>query len=214
MNDKVCNTCNKTKKPGMFRWRNIDKGIRFGRCKACDKKQRAEDYKKNVQKYKKRNDKAALARQTKVELGEIVETDKTCMDCNLTLSPDQFRWKNKRLGYRVARCKQCDAKHRAEVYSTRSHHRDNIARSNLKHTRELRKLVEEYKTNKPCVDCGVIYPPYVMDFDHLDPTTKVDKISRLAAQTTSKEKLLAEIAKCDLVCANCHRERTYYCKGE
>jgi hypothetical protein len=60
----------------------------------------------------------------------------------------------------------------------------------------------------PCVDCGQRYPPYMMDFDHRDPRTKEFEITRVAGRV-SMTKLLNEIAKCDIVCSNCHRERTY-----
>jgi hypothetical protein len=47
-----------------------------------------------------------------------------------------------------------------------------------------------------------------MDFDHRDPRTKSFELTRVAGRV-SLAKLLAEVAKCDIVCANCHRERTY-----
>ena len=59
----------------------------------------------------------------------------------------------------------------------------------------------------PCMDCGVRYPPFVMDFDHRDPATKVRGVGSM--QTSSVEMLMAEIEKCDVVCSNCHRVRTY-----
>ena len=69
-----------------------------------------------------------------------------------------------------------------------------------------REVVVAAKSN-PCADCDRIYPPYVMDFDHVRGV----KSFRIAegAWTESTPRLLAEISKCDLVCANCHRERTY-----
>lgn len=73
---------------------------------------------------------------------------------------------------------------------------------------EFRKRIDDLKTNKPCADCGVIYPPYVLDFDHRPGSGKISNVSRLAS-FGSTAALLAEIAKCDLVCANCHRERTH-----
>ena len=60
-----------------------------------------------------------------------------------------------------------------------------------------------------CADCGVLYPPYVMDFDHRPGERKVANITVLVKRGAPKAVLLAEMAKCDLVCANCHRERTY-----
>jgi hypothetical protein len=60
----------------------------------------------------------------------------------------------------------------------------------------------------PCTDCGVEYPSYVMEFDHRPGTVKVAAVAVLA-RTASLAKVLAEIAKCDVVCSNCHRERTH-----
>ena len=59
-----------------------------------------------------------------------------------------------------------------------------------------------------CADCEGRFPVCVMDFDHRDPATKAFTISRKVGRTSS-DALLAEIAKCDIVCANCHRERTH-----
>lgn len=57
----------------------------------------------------------------------------------------------------------------------------------------------------PCVDCGDTFPPECMDFDHV----RGEKVANVGSLTTfSNVKLMAEIAKCDLVCANCHRIRT------
>jgi hypothetical protein len=79
--------------------------------------------------------------------------------------------------------------------------------NNKRNYRKLRALIDEHKTG-PCLDCGKTYPPYVMDFDHRDPSTKVTKVSSMVYKG-SERLLLAEIAKCDLVCANCHRIRTW-----
>lgn len=55
-----------------------------------------------------------------------------------------------------------------------------------------------------CVDCGAVYPPAVMEFHHLDPTEKDDNEKMLYS---SFEKAKAELDKCVLLCANCHRIR-------
>jgi hypothetical protein len=60
----------------------------------------------------------------------------------------------------------------------------------------------------PCADCGVQYNPWVMEFDHRPEFVKVESISKMVRNLISKEVILAEVAKCELVCANCHRERT------
>jgi hypothetical protein len=59
----------------------------------------------------------------------------------------------------------------------------------------------------PCMDCGGRFAACAMDFDHRDPSTKRFAVRRMVGRATT-EAILAEIAKCDIVCANCHRERT------
>lgn len=71
----------------------------------------------------------------------------------------------------------------------------------------LRELIKDAK-NKPCVDCHTSYPWYVMDFDHVRGEKKFT-IGKAGNRNLSEASVLAEIAKCDLVCANCHRERTF-----
>lgn len=69
-----------------------------------------------------------------------------------------------------------------------------------------RAIIEEAKDN-PCLDCGIKYPPYVMQFDHLGD--KKFNIGSATAHNPKPDKLRAEIAKCEVVCANCHAIRTY-----
>lgn len=62
----------------------------------------------------------------------------------------------------------------------------------------------------PCKDCGGIFPPYVMDFDHRNLSTKEHDINFLLNNTTCPwQRILDEIAKCDVVCVCCHRMRTW-----
>lgn len=80
---------------------------------------------------------------------------------------------------------------------------------NLRRKKELISFVIALK-QKPCIDCGVQYAHYVMDFHHRDKNTKLTTINRMINfHSYSKEKILKEIEKCDLVCANCHRIREY-----
>ena len=71
----------------------------------------------------------------------------------------------------------------------------------------LLAIIQEAK-NLPCTDCGGRFPSYVMDFDHRPGVTKVAILSRMH-KTHGKAAILAEIEKCDVVCANCHRIRTF-----
>ena len=71
---------------------------------------------------------------------------------------------------------------------------------------KVRDLITAEKA-KPCADCGHQYPHYVMDFDHV----RGEKIAAVGTmlRNPSVRKVLDEISKCDVVCANCHRIRTY-----
>lgn len=80
--------------------------------------------------------------------------------------------------------------------------------SNNLRRRKARTWLKEYKEASPCMDCKVKYPYYVMEFDHRPGTKKIVEVSKLV-NSLSFTKLQAEIAKCDLVCVNCHRERTF-----
>jgi hypothetical protein len=58
----------------------------------------------------------------------------------------------------------------------------------------------------PCMDCGGLFPWVCMDFDHV----RGKKLFNIAEGMQKKlSVLLAEIAKCDVVCSNCHRIRTH-----
>lgn len=81
------------------------------------------------------------------------------------------------------------------------------AKQRLARQQELREFVNRLKSN-PCADCNQSFPPYVMDFDHVRGE-KQEIISRLIARGCGVASILKEVEKCDLVCANCHRERTF-----
>jgi hypothetical protein len=74
--------------------------------------------------------------------------------------------------------------------------------------REAAKAYVKEVKSVPCADCGVQYPYYVMEFDHREPHEKEFNIAKFVS-SHSIAKLEREIAKCDIVCANCHRERHY-----
>src|SRR5438046_797073 len=66
--------------------------------------------------------------------------------------------------------------------------------------RELRSV--------PCADCGARFEGHQMDFDQRDPAAKIQGGTRMISRS-SVERILAEVDKCDIVCANCHRLRTH-----
>ncbi len=71
---------------------------------------------------------------------------------------------------------------------------------------EASALIQELK-GRPCLDCGRLYPPVCMDFDHVRGE-KLMNVSVMPTRMKVLARIREEVAKCDLVCANCHRVRT------
>lgn len=140
------------------------------------------------------------------------EDNRQCSKCGLIKLANEFylRKRGLRVGVYYEKCKEC-MKNRGKAYYHQNQARQ-LALAKIrkeKYREERRKWLEKLK-DKPCLDCGTKFPPYVMDFDHRDNRTKISSISWMAFHSTSNyAKIEAEIAKCDLVCANCHRIRTH-----
>lgn len=83
-------------------------------------------------------------------------------------------------------------------------HRANVKKRRDAIKAEQYSLVQEAKSVS-CADCGGSFHYCQMDFDHL--VEKVRDVSRLVGGSTKK--LLEEMAKCEVVCSNCHRLRTF-----
>jgi 5-methylcytosine-specific restriction endonuclease McrA len=70
-----------------------------------------------------------------------------------------------------------------------------------------KEFIKKYLTEHPCVRCG--YSDIrALDFDHINPASKIKSIGRLMNGTASIELLMTEIEKCQVLCANCHRIKT------
>lgn len=76
--------------------------------------------------------------------------------------------------------------------------------------RTFREWVDSMKAGKPCVDCLGQFPPYVMEYDHVRGE-KRHNIGKMANH--KRERVLEEIAKCELVCCACHRIRSHNRRG-
>ena len=75
------------------------------------------------------------------------------------------------------------------------------------HTQESKKAFIRAAKDKPCADCGHVFHHTAMDFDHRLGTTKRFDLSHTG--TRCLKTIQEEIVKCDVVCANCHRVRTF-----
>lgn len=72
-----------------------------------------------------------------------------------------------------------------------------------------RGWLDSLKADIPCADCGNIYEPFNMDWHHVDEKSETTARGSSFKWGWPKERILAEIAKCVLLCALCHRRRHY-----
>lgn len=100
-----------------------------------------------------------------------------------------------------------ELKQYAKDYAQTPKGRAAISRAGRKRQLANRKLIDEAKS-RPCMDCGKTFPTYAMDLDHRPGEDKHYCVSKMLGGW-SVTRLAAEIAKCDVVCAICHRKRTH-----
>jgi hypothetical protein len=129
---------------------------------------------------------------------------KKCVTCQLVQPLTEFNLRRAAPDGRQARCRTCS---KAWYVVNREAHKENVRVRNKRVRAIYRQRVAEYLLAHPCVDCGED-DVRVLDFDHEDPAQKSSEVVRLASFGIAWERVLAEIAKCSVRCANCHRKRT------
>ena len=133
---------------------------------------------------------------------------KTCYKCQQFLPLNQFSKNLTKADGLSNHCRACHKIMRREHYL--KNRRKSIQRVRDRE-QEIRGWIRNYKETHPCTDCGKYLPYYQMDFDHLHDK-KFDIGSH--GHQYGFQALEEEIAKCELVCALCHRERTYQRKTQ
>lgn len=133
---------------------------------------------------------------------------KFCSGCSTTRPEDMFSFKNKKLNKRVSRCKICIRAYNKQHYRNNPKtYKECSKRNNLKKLSELRSRLLEYLKDKSCLVCNED-DSIVLQFDHLNPETKNNTISAMIRGKYSWDTILAEIEKCQILCANCHARKT------
>lgn len=142
--------------------------------------------------------------QSEKERSEILF--RICAWCKIEQKIDQFakKDKNNRNSYVCktcmrAYCKSHYSKYRDKAIARAGKNRPNYTTPRYEYIKNLK--------NVPCADCGGVFHYCAMDFDHLDGETKDRNISTMRNLSWNRIKL--EISKCEVVCSNCHRIRTY-----
>lgn len=88
----------------------------------------------------------------------------------------------------------------------RDSNRERFKQINTRRRQKHSAIIRKFK-DRPCLDCNQLYPYYVMDFDHRDSKNKSFEVGVNIGRRI--ELVIEEIKKCDVVCANCHRMRTF-----
>lgn len=112
---------------------------------------------------------------------------KECSKCGICLELSDFSSVDKKGFYLRGVCKKCRS---AQI---------------TKERREVKKQIIAYMGGK-CAHCGLVDTPEVYDLHHLDPSKKEIGIARLIRNGGKFETFLRELAKCILLCSNCHRK--------
>jgi hypothetical protein len=130
-------------------------------------------------------------------------TTRHCRRCGLDKPVAEFH-RHRRDGYQ-AWCKPC-----RREYAARHYQKNKSRRQAQNNSRQIafRAWYTSLKAGKPCADCGREFHPAAMHWDHL-PGQKKKAALGVLVRHGSRKLVLEEIAKCELVCANCHAIRTF-----
>ena len=107
-------------------------------------------------------------------------------------------------------CRPCNNAYGKRYYRANKEERLKSIVANMDALRKRRKIFVDEIKSRPCMDCGGSFPSVCMDFDHREGHEKLLTISYMVNRgNVSLSRLIKEIEKCDVVCANCHRIRTH-----
>jgi hypothetical protein len=131
---------------------------------------------------------------------------KRCAKCEQLLDVGCFS--QQRSGQVASYCKPC-----TQVYCRAHYARNAEAHNKRRYQNSKRYKIRnraytiDYLKAHPCVDCGEA-DILVLEFDHIDPSTKKYAMSDLSRRGKSLGELKREIDKCEVRCIKCHRRRT------
>lgn len=128
-----------------------------------------------------------------------------CGRCGQFKPIDNFAWRRRSKEQLDNYCRPCRAAYKQEHYAANRQRYIDLAsrRKRVLAVQRAEYLIEFFRSHH-CVDCGE-QDPLVLEFDH-----RGDKVFDIATglRDRSWQALLAEMAKCDVICSNCHRRRT------
>jgi hypothetical protein len=147
----------------------------------------------------------AAAKSVAATLERDQITSRVCSWCHTDRPIEEFSKKNQ--SRRNTVCQLCMRAYcRSHYVANREKAISRAARNRPKYVSARVAFITQLK-EVPCADCGGVFDPRAMDFDHLDASLKLQNVSSM--RTSSWVRIQAEISKCEVVCSNCHRIRTF-----
>lgn len=137
---------------------------------------------------------------------------KQCAHCKQFKDEEEFAWHNKILKVRQKQCRDCMREFNRATYEKQGSERtEKLKQYNRLRIEAAQDFVWNYLATHPCVECGET-DPRVLEFDHVSGGKKKN-ISDMVRGGHGIESIAAEIAKCEVRCANCHRRKTHTERG-
>jgi hypothetical protein len=132
---------------------------------------------------------------------------RVCARCHGEMPIEAFPIKDKARGTRTSYCVPCRSEYGKEHYRRNTrYYRAKAGPARERSRGANNAIVDAFLRTHPCIDCGET-DPIVLDFDHVDPKLKTGNVGHLQ-HSNGEERLQAEMNKCVVRCANCHRRKT------
>jgi hypothetical protein len=139
---------------------------------------------------------------------KVIDGKKLCNKCDTWKVLSDYHNNKACSGGVTGTCRDCEWVRRKQWYADNRTRRQQLA--NERNQSRKQELVNRF--GNKCFDCNSGFPICVYDFHHLDPSGK--DMNPSAAMTLSEQKREKELAKCVMLCANCHRIRHFDRKVE
>ena len=137
----------------------------------------------------------------------LKNTTKVCTKCKTEKELHLFSARKLSTDGFSSWCRACFQENWKErYYENHQHYRSRHNKSRNKIRLQNSRKVFEYLSEHSCMNCGES-DPIVLEFDHRDKSDKIENISNLILNS-SWERIVKEIEKCDVLCANCHRRKS------
>ena len=129
---------------------------------------------------------------------------KICIRCGERKIDEEFFLHS--LKGRQSTCKEC---RKVIDHQSYERHKEKRKEQAVAWQSKFSAWCDTFKQGKPCTDCGEVFHPCAMQWDHLRSETKKCNVALIRGTGLGYKAFLEEIAKCELVCSNCHAIRTF-----